>query len=210
MCSNKKRLSARSFSAITAENATTGWPSCRNSAALLGCDARSRRRIEGDENLPAAGGRRPDLRGVQHLGRVLRAGNIQALAPGIGTAPATLLQRLFGSEISASSSAPGAIALTLANVLEGLVDIDVNFSTTPVGVKLTATGDELLEHAKQIFVLLEHAEQRVKGLESEDVGTFVLFFLVVLGPLMSLFVVFAMVLFLILRRRRRAAPPVAA
>jgi DNA-binding transcriptional LysR family regulator len=40
------------------------------------------------------------------------------------------------------------------------------------GVKLTATGDELLEHAKQIFRLLEHAEQRVKGLESEDVGTF--------------------------------------
>ena len=45
---------------------------------------------------------------------------------------------------------------------------------------------------------------------AEDVGTFVLFFLVVLVPLMSLFVVFAMVLFLILRRRRRAAPPVAA
>ena len=42
------------------------------------------------------------------------------------------------------------------------------------GVKLTATGDELLEHAKQIFLLLEHAEQRVKGLESEDIGTFVI------------------------------------
>src|SRR3954454_6808026 len=42
------------------------------------------------------------------------------------------------------------------------------------GVKLTAAGDELLEHAKQIFLLLEHAEQRVKGLESEDVGTFII------------------------------------
>ena len=42
------------------------------------------------------------------------------------------------------------------------------------GVKLTATGDELLEHAKQIFLLLDHAEARVKGLESEDVGTFVI------------------------------------
>jgi DNA-binding transcriptional LysR family regulator len=42
------------------------------------------------------------------------------------------------------------------------------------GVSLTATGRELLEHAKQVFVLLEHAEQRVKNLESEDAGTFVI------------------------------------
>lgn len=40
------------------------------------------------------------------------------------------------------------------------------------GVKLTATGDELLKHAAEIFRLLEHAEQRVKGLERDDVGTF--------------------------------------
>ena len=42
------------------------------------------------------------------------------------------------------------------------------------GVRLTATGDELLKHALEVFRLLEHAEQRVKGLESEDVGTFVI------------------------------------
>lgn len=42
------------------------------------------------------------------------------------------------------------------------------------GVSLTATGNELLEHAKQIFRLLEHAEQRVQGLERDDVGTFVI------------------------------------
>ena len=42
------------------------------------------------------------------------------------------------------------------------------------GVRLTATGDELLEHAKEIFRLLEHAEARVKNLESEDQGTFVI------------------------------------
>ena len=42
------------------------------------------------------------------------------------------------------------------------------------GVRLTATGDELLEHAHEVFRLLEHAEQRVKSLESEDVGTFVI------------------------------------
>lgn len=40
------------------------------------------------------------------------------------------------------------------------------------GVKLTATGDELLKHAAEIFRLLEHAEQRVRGLESDDEGTF--------------------------------------
>jgi DNA-binding transcriptional LysR family regulator len=42
------------------------------------------------------------------------------------------------------------------------------------GVRLTATGEELLKHALEVFRLLEHAEQRVKGLESEDVGTFVI------------------------------------
>jgi molybdate transport repressor ModE-like protein len=42
------------------------------------------------------------------------------------------------------------------------------------GVRLTSTGAELLKHASEVFRLLEHAEQRVKGLESEDVGTFVI------------------------------------
>jgi DNA-binding transcriptional LysR family regulator len=42
------------------------------------------------------------------------------------------------------------------------------------GVRLTATGDELLKHANEVFLLLERAEQRVKGLESEDQGTFVI------------------------------------
>lgn len=42
------------------------------------------------------------------------------------------------------------------------------------GVRLTATGTELLKHALEVFRLLDHAEERVKNLESEDVGTFVL------------------------------------
>ncbi|MBS2016085.1 MAG: LysR family transcriptional regulator [Deltaproteobacteria bacterium] len=42
------------------------------------------------------------------------------------------------------------------------------------GVKLTSTGEALLEHAREIFLLLERAEARVKGLEREDQGTFVL------------------------------------
>jgi molybdate transport repressor ModE-like protein len=40
------------------------------------------------------------------------------------------------------------------------------------GVRLTATGEELLRHANDVFQMLERAEQRIKGLESEDEGTF--------------------------------------
>jgi molybdate transport repressor ModE-like protein len=40
------------------------------------------------------------------------------------------------------------------------------------GVRLTATGEELLRHANDVFHMLERAEQRIKGLESEDEGTF--------------------------------------
>ncbi|MBX3198071.1 MAG: LysR family transcriptional regulator [Labilithrix sp.] len=41
------------------------------------------------------------------------------------------------------------------------------------GVRVTSTGAELLEHAREIFRLVERAEQRVKGLETGDEGTFV-------------------------------------
>ncbi|MFO0660773.1 MAG: LysR family transcriptional regulator [Polyangiaceae bacterium] len=41
------------------------------------------------------------------------------------------------------------------------------------GVKLTKTGQELLRHVSEIFSLIESAEQRIQGLESDDVGTFV-------------------------------------
>lgn len=42
------------------------------------------------------------------------------------------------------------------------------------GVTLTATGEALLAHAHEIFALLDRAEQRVRGLEDEDEGTFVI------------------------------------
>jgi DNA-binding transcriptional LysR family regulator len=41
------------------------------------------------------------------------------------------------------------------------------------GVRLTTTGEELLRHAQEVFVLLERAEQQIKGLESGDIGNFV-------------------------------------
>jgi DNA-binding transcriptional LysR family regulator len=42
------------------------------------------------------------------------------------------------------------------------------------GVRLTVTGEELLRHAHEVFRLMEEAERRIKGLETEDEGTFVL------------------------------------
>jgi molybdate transport repressor ModE-like protein len=42
------------------------------------------------------------------------------------------------------------------------------------GVKLTRTGQELLDHAAQVFALLARAEERIVGLESDDVGRFVI------------------------------------
>jgi len=42
------------------------------------------------------------------------------------------------------------------------------------GVRLTVTGEELLKYANDVFHLLERAEQRIKGLESDDEGTFVI------------------------------------
>jgi len=42
------------------------------------------------------------------------------------------------------------------------------------GVSLTTTGEALLEDAQEVFRLLDRATQRVKGLEREDQGTFVI------------------------------------
>jgi DNA-binding transcriptional LysR family regulator len=42
------------------------------------------------------------------------------------------------------------------------------------GVRLTATGEELLRHAAEVFALVDRAEQQIKGLESDDIGSFVI------------------------------------
>lgn len=42
------------------------------------------------------------------------------------------------------------------------------------GVKLTRTGDELLSHAAQVFLLLDRARARIENLEAEDAGSFVI------------------------------------
>lgn len=40
------------------------------------------------------------------------------------------------------------------------------------GVTLTSTGKELLRHASEVFSLIERAEERILGLESEEIGRF--------------------------------------
>jgi DNA-binding transcriptional LysR family regulator len=42
------------------------------------------------------------------------------------------------------------------------------------GVRLTSTGEVLLRHAVNLLSLIEHAEQDVRGLESDEVGSFVI------------------------------------
>lgn len=42
------------------------------------------------------------------------------------------------------------------------------------GVSLTETGRSLLEHASEVFRLLEEAEQQILGLEQEELGRFVI------------------------------------
>lgn len=41
------------------------------------------------------------------------------------------------------------------------------------GVSLTRTGEELLHHAREVFALIERAEQRIVELEKDDAGSFV-------------------------------------
>src|SRR5688572_5829194 len=42
------------------------------------------------------------------------------------------------------------------------------------GVTLTRTGHELLAHAEDVFRVLERAERRIRGHESEEAGSFVI------------------------------------
>lgn len=42
------------------------------------------------------------------------------------------------------------------------------------GVRLTATGEELLRYAAEVFEVVERAEQQIRGLEKDDVGNFVI------------------------------------
>jgi hypothetical protein len=68
------------------------------------------------------------------------AGNLQALAPAIGTAATTLLRRLFGPGMVPTPSAPGRLGVTLGNVAQGTLTVEADFSTLPPGVRVSAQG----------------------------------------------------------------------
>ena len=78
--------------------------------------------------------------------------------------------------LTAAAKALGVSQPTLSVAMQNL---EARLSTTLLvrdrnGVRLTATGDELLRYATRVFALLDEAEERVRGLEQGDVGTFVL------------------------------------
>lgn len=94
-----------------------------------------------------------DLRDLRYFAAIAEHGSMTAAAKALHVSQPTL-------------------TVAMQNLEEGLKT--QLFVRDRSGVKLTATGDELLRHAEEIFRLLEHAEQRVRGLESEDEGTFVI------------------------------------
>src|SRR5689334_12730954 len=57
-------------------------------------------------------------------------------------------------------------------------NLEERFGTTLLlrsrsGVTLTSTGQELLNHAVEVFALMERAQERIVGLETHDTGSFV-------------------------------------
>lgn len=78
--------------------------------------------------------------------------------------------------LTAAAKAVGVSQPTLSVAMQNL---EARLATTLLsrdrsGVTLTATGEELLRYTVRIFDLLDEAEERVRGLEQGDVGTFVL------------------------------------
>ena len=65
----------------------------------------------------------------------IATGQLQTLAPAIGTAMATLLGRLFGANLTAATG-PGQVGLTLAGVSGGNVAVAADFSQQPIGLRL--------------------------------------------------------------------------
>ena len=77
------------------------------------------------------------------------------------------------------TGAAKALGVSQPTLSVAMQNLEARLSTTLLvrdrsGVRLTATGDELLRYATRVFALLDEAEERVKGLEQGDFGTFVL------------------------------------
>lgn len=77
------------------------------------------------------------------------------------------------------TGAAKALGVSQPTLSVAMQNLEARLSTTLLvrdrnGVKLTTTGDELLRYTERVFALLEEAEERVRGLEQGDFGTFVL------------------------------------
>lgn len=94
-----------------------------------------------------------DLLHLQYLEAIARSGSLTAAARALQVAQPTL-------------------TVAMRRLEEGL-------GTTLLlrdrsGVRLTATGSELLHYAGEVLALVERAEQRIQGLETDDVGSFLI------------------------------------
>lgn len=77
------------------------------------------------------------------------------------------------------SAAARALGVSQPTLTVAVRNLEEQLGTTLLhrsreGVKLTRTGEELLDHAVQVFTLLERARERIVGLEGDDVGSFVI------------------------------------
>lgn len=94
-----------------------------------------------------------DLTQLRYLQAIAEAGSLSAAARKLKVSQPTL---------------SGAV-----QTLEAALDTTL-FLRTSKGVTLTQTGRALLEGAEEVFTLLARTEERIRGLESEEIGTFVL------------------------------------
>jgi molybdate transport repressor ModE-like protein len=95
--------------------------------------------------------------------------------------PVDLNQLRYLQAIAASGSmtaAAKALHVSQPTITVAMRTLEERLATTLLlrersGVRLTRTGEELLRHAREVFAILERAEQRIKGIESDDAGSFV-------------------------------------
>ncbi len=82
-------------------------------------------------------------------------------------------------ECGSLTAAARQLGLSQPTLTVAVRKLEERFGTTlllrnPRGVSVTSTGQELLNHINEVFDALDRAEQRIFGLERDDVGAFVI------------------------------------
>ncbi len=93
-----------------------------------------------------------------------------------------LLQLRYFLSIADSGSITGAaraLRVSQPTLTVAIQRLEEQLGTTLLlrgrsGATLTQTGEELLHHAKEVFSVLGRAEERIRGLEKDDTGSFVI------------------------------------